>query len=202
MRIYDTVPVRQIPYSAAPSAEAAHYAGLGRAGMARDPRAELNRMKRSLKGWLRFRDLNTAAGLTPTEAAERGQIETTLAAKMKALLMQVYGDGVLLPNDAPSLARLILSGQAPAASAPQATGILPMLVIVGAIALVLMSGISSWADYAKEKERYECIEKYGAWQCDTTGQLWKWGLIAGGAWLAWTKFGLRDLVGRFRGRGK
>jgi hypothetical protein len=167
--------------------------------MVRNPQAELSRMKRSLRSWLKYRDMNSAAGLTPTESAERAQVEATLAAKMQALLLEVYGSNVSLPADAPSLARLILSGQAPTLTAPQAQGIFPFLIIAGAIALVLMMGISSYADYAKEKERYECIEKYGAWQCDSTGTLMKWGIVAGAAWLAWSKFGLRELVTR---RGK
>jgi hypothetical protein len=167
--------------------------------MARDPKAELVRMKRSLSQWLKFRDMNSAAGLSPTEAAERAQIEANLAGRMRALLTEVYGP-VALPDDAPTLARMIISGQTPALTAPQATGLLPMLIIVGGIALVLMMGISSYADYAKEKERYECIEKYGAWQCDSQGTLLKWGLVAGAAWLAWTKFGLRELAGRFTRR--
>lgn len=198
---YDTVPVRQIPHSDAPLAELIHYGGMGATPM-KNPRVELNKMKRSLKDWLKYRDMNSRAGLSPTEAAERAQIEATLAAKMQALLLEVYGSNVRLPSDAPTLARLIIVGAAPPPSGPQAQGILPLLIVVGAVALVLMAAINSYADYAKEKEKYECIAKYGAWQCDTSGQLMKWGVIVGIAYLAWTKLGVGNLVMRLAGRRK
>lgn len=201
MKRYDTVPVRRVPHSDAPLAELIHYGGMGATPM-KNPRVELNKMKRSLKQWLKFRDMNSAAGLTPAEAAERTQIERTLSAKMQALLFEVYGSNVRLPSDAPSLAKLIISGTAPQPSGPQAQGIMPLLIVVGAVALVLMAAVNSYADYAKEKERYECIAKYGAWQCDTSGQLMKWGVIVGIGYLAWTKLGLGGLVMRLARKRK
>lgn len=169
--------------------------------MARDPKMELSRMKRSLRDWLKFRTMNSAAGLSAAEASERAQVESQLLAKMKALLYDVHGSGVILPDDAPAVATMIIYDQVPVGS-PQAQGILPFVIVVGAIALVLMMGISSYADYARDREKYECIEKYGAWQCDTSGQLWKWGVIAGIGYLAWTKFGVRELAGRLGGGRK
>lgn len=203
IRRTEMIPLRKIPYSAAPSAEAVRYGmSASGGGKLRDPRAELNKMKRSLTQWLKFRDMNTAAGLTPAEQVERTQIETTLTAKIQALLLEVYGPDIRLPADAPTLARMVIFGQVPAATNPQATGILPFLIVAGAVALILMSAISSYADYAKEKEKYECIEKYGAWQCDTSGQLWKWGVVAGVAWLAWSQLGLGGLVKKYTGKGE
>jgi hypothetical protein len=170
--------------------------------MATDAKAELARMRRSLREWLRYRDMNTAAGLTAQEASERVALEAGLAAKMRALLLEVYGQDAALPGDATSLARMIIVGQAPATNAPQAQGFIPLLILAGAVVLLLMHAISTYADYAKERERYECIEKYGAWKCDTQGQLVKWGIVAGVAWLAWTKFGLGTTVKRLTGGGR
>lgn len=161
---------------------------------------ELERMRRSLKGWLKFRDKNDAIGLTAVEQAERAATEAPLAAKMQELLTAVYG-AVALPSDARELARMILSGTAPG---PQAAGILPFLLIGGLVLVfVVSSAIKNFADVAKERERFECIKKVGAFQCDTTGTLLKYGVLFGIGYIIWTKTDIqKHLKGIFGKTGR
>jgi len=161
---------------------------------------ELASMRRSIKGWLKFRDKNDAIGLTSGEQTERVGMEAPLVTKMQELLTAVYG-AVALPSDARKLARMILSGTAPG---PQAAGILPFLLIGGLVLVfVLSSAIKNLADVQKEQQRYDCIKKAGAFQCDTTGTLLKYGVLFGIGYIIWTKTDLqKHLKGIFGKTGR
>jgi hypothetical protein len=183
--------------------------------------AELEKMKRSLRGWLKYREINdrvlVGAGKTklPPGIAKRMiaqtrdiAVEQDLADKLHALLSELM-PGVTLPSSnltdnpqaAVSLAKIALRGQAPAPAAQAAVdGIFtspashPWLwpvLIVGGLLLAVTTAVKTAADVAKEREHYACIQSGG---CTDYG-FW---LKAGGftilAWFAWTQLGVGDMV--------
>lgn len=169
--------------------------------------AELRRMRRSLKGWLDYRlkmDA-VAAGkvkgkLSPQATAELlsayrdPAIEARMAHELYALLSEVFDSQALphpgSPGAAVALAKIAVSGALPGeAPAPQAQGIVWLwpVVIVGGAAFVLLGSVRSFAEVAKERERYACI-KAGA--CTDYGFYLKWGAILAGGYFIWTHLGV------------
>jgi hypothetical protein len=159
--------------------------------------AELAKMKRSLKGWLKYRKLNdeVAAGKVKAEVPQAMAAanlrrnrdwagEQKLAEDLYMLLSEVY-DARLLPqanvqadpNAAVKLATIALTGKLPGkVPTPIEQGILPLIVL--SVAGVVLFSMTSWirnnAEVQKEKERLECI-KSGA--CTDYGFWLKWGAI-------------------------
>lgn len=151
---------------------------------------ELDRMKRSLTEWLKFRTLNDAvvAGSAPTKKPRayavavignrNMDVEARLAKQLYVLLTESFPDAAIPspdvtvdPQAAVTLARIAISGVAPAASStPAATGatwLWPVL-IVGGLLLAVTTAIQSSADVAKTQEQTACIEAgactdYGFW---------------------------------------
>lgn len=146
--------------------------------------SELRRMRSALSRWLTYRQRvddvlagRVPAKVSPTDAksivVRDIEGEQALATGLHALLSQAY-DSVSIPNAdvranpnaAVELARIVISGTAPAAAAPQAVGFLPLVpLLVGAGALVLAfsitSAIRNRAEVQMHKEEIECI-KLGA----------------------------------------
>lgn len=183
--------------------------------------AELARMRASLSSWLRYRSLNdrvlagTARVRKPMSYAQRVvaarrdmSIEQDLATKLNALLRVVL-PGQPLPDSnmatnpmaAVQLAQLAIMGGT-AVSSPTATGgilsassashpwLWPVLIVGGVVVLVV-TAIKTAADVAKDQEEKACIE---AGACTDYGFWAKAGGLALLAWLAWEKFGLRNMV--------
>ena len=176
---------------------------------------ELAKMRRSLKGWLEYRAKNDAvmAGAAPAKrpyalapSLDRSA-EQPLADRLYALLSEVAPSARLPnpdlranPNAAVELAKIALSG-GDAASGPIPQGAFPLswpVLIVGGLLLAVTTAIHSYADLAKERERYACIQ---AGACTDYG-FW---LKAGGAvviaWFVWEKVGVGERVKRIV-RGK
>jgi hypothetical protein len=149
--------------------------------------AELARMKRSLRGWLKARLKNDAIAsgkikTKPLPVVARERIlsardwagEQRIANDVYSLLSHVHPDAKLPnpsvqsdSNAAVKLATIALKGLPETAAGPQAQGIIP-LVVGGVVVLAIMSGTSAWADVQKEKEKRACIESgactdYGFW---------------------------------------
>jgi hypothetical protein len=174
---------------------------------------ELEKMKGSLKGWLKYRELNdrVLAGavrtkVPPTQAkrlvaASRDVgVEQDLAVKLHALLTELM-PGVQLPTNAVDLARLAVDPPAPGQAQQPMSGIIssasahhPWLwpvLIVGGLLLAVTTAVKTAADVAKEKEHYACIQ---AGACTDYGFWLKAGGITVLAWFAWTQLGLGDFV--------
>lgn len=180
---------------------------------------ELDRMRGSLRSWLKFRTLNdsVAAGKAPSKLpvkvarevvlAERDwATEQKLANQLHALLSELHPDAQLPnpsvqqnPAAAVQLAAIAIKGPT-ALAAPQATGIFWMwpVLIVGGLLLAVTTAIRSMADVAKEKERYACIR---AGACTDYGFWLKVGGVAAAAWFAWTQTGLGDSVKSYLRKG-
>jgi hypothetical protein len=183
--------------------------------------AQLTRMRRSLATWLKHRKMNddVVAGIRPSKkwpqavavqyASQRDwAIEQKLADQLHALLSEVMPNAALPdPNvstnnaAAVQLAQIAISGQAPAAqAAPMAQGSTPPwlwpVAIVGGLLLAVTTAISSYADVAKSKEEYNCIQ---AGACTDYGFWLKAAAVAGLGWFLWTQTGLKDTV---RGIGR
>jgi len=180
--------------------------------------AELDKMRGSVKGWLKYREINdrVIAGTAPTKIppgiAKRVvlqsrdmAVEQDLANKLYALLAELY-PGTSLPSPdltqnprgAVDLARLAVTDAAPAA--PGMSGVmqthpwlLPVL-IVGGLLLGVTTAIKTAADVAKEKERYACIQ---AGACTDYGFWLKAGGVAVLAWFAWKELGVGEAVRGF-----
>lgn len=176
--------------------------------------AAIRKMKRSLKGWLEFRKRNDeiAAGTrksdTPAYLAAASLArdrdwagEQKLAEDLRMLLSRIYPDATLPAADvradsnaAVRLAGIALAGAAPArVNAPQATGILPILILtVGAVVLFTMtSSISNRAEVQKEKERLKCIQSGG---CTDYGFWLKTAAVVTIGWFLWDKVGVGEKV--------
>lgn len=180
---------------------------------------ELDRMRGSLRSWLKFRTLNdaVAAGKAPSKLpvkvaqqvvmSERDWgTEQKLANQLHALLSELHPDAQLPnpsvqqnPQAAVQLAVIAIKGPT-ALAAPQATGIVWMwpVLIVGGLLLAVTTAIRSMADVAKEKERYACIR---AGACTDYGFWLKVGGVAAAAWFAWTQTGLGDSVKSYLRKG-
>lgn len=180
---------------------------------------ELEKMKRSLSGWLKYRTLNDAVlsgkaktkippGLAQRIVAQsrNRDVEQDLAEKLHALLSELM-PGVQLPNlnlaanpnAAVQLAHIALSGKAPTS----ATAAAPMegvfashpwlwpVLIVGGLLIAVTTAVKTAADVAKEREKYACIQ---AGACTDYGFWLKAGGITVLAWFAWTQLGVGDAV--------
>ncbi|MFQ5937469.1 MAG: hypothetical protein ACE5LB_13785 [Acidiferrobacterales bacterium] len=179
---------------------------------------ELARMRRSLKGWLKFRQINddVAAGKIkariPTFLAQKTLHrdrdyagEQKLADDLYLLLSRIYDPKTLPsanvskdPNAAVKLALIAINDKPP--EVKTATGIWPILILtVGAVFLfTITSYISNRAEVQKEKERTKCIQSgactdYGFW-------LKAAGVIVVG-YFVWEKLGVGERVkGLIKGR--
>ncbi len=178
---------------------------------------ELDRMRGSLKAWLRFRGMNdlVLAGQAPKvrlplahaqRAVRAGRdplVEQDLADKIEALLSTIMPDANLPnanlsanPNGAVQLAQIAISGQAPASPGPTPQdGIahpwLWPVLIVGGLLMAVTTAISSAADVAKDKEEKACI---AAGACTDYGFWLKAGGVVMLAWFAWRELGVGDVV--------
>lgn len=164
-------------------------------------------MKRSLRRWLKYRQMNDA------NAAARGvrpvhdmRTEQDLAHKLSALLGTMFPSATLPnadlrsnPSGAVQLAQIALSGHVPAApaGAPALSGVMsshPWLwpvLIVGGLLIAVTTAIKTAGDVAAQKEQDACIQS-GA--CTDYGFWLKVGGIAMLAYVAWNQFGVRDMV--------
>lgn len=179
----------------------------------------IKKMRRSLKGWLKKRRINDEAAMGKRKAkvpasvlaktlplARDWALEQRLAIQLHGLLSD-YMDAASLPNPdlkkdpnaAVKLATIAISGRLPnEATAPQSQGLVPLLiwpvvVIVGAVMLTVMSKIGSDADLAELKENNRCIES-GA--CTDSGFWLKLGGIAVFSWVAWDKLGVKKMFNK------
>lgn len=138
---------------------------------------------------------------------QRQATEADLAAQLYQLLAEVFDpqslpnpDIAVNPGAAVQLANIAIAGQLPSANAPTAQGswVWPVVIIVGAIAIVAMTAIKSSADNAQNAEEIACIE---AGKCTDSGFWLKFGAIAVVGWIAWDKMGLGEAVtGAFKKR--
>lgn len=206
-------------YSAPSYAMGAAEAGAVTPAEKAQAEAAIRKMRRALKGWLKYRMLNNAAaagqiaakvppGIAKKIVSESRDwaLEQRIATRLHALLSEMF-DAQTLPNPdvsrdpdaAVKLAQIAISGRLPSESAaPAAQGLIwlwPAVVVVGLVLVTLMFKIRSDAALAEERERMECI-KMGA--CTDYGFWLKLGGITVAVWLAWDKFGLREAVGRLR----
>lgn len=177
--------------------------------------AELERMKRSLRGWLKYRLLNDAvvAGTAPTKKPRGYAIavisnrnmttEAKLAQQLYVLLTESFPDAdiplpdvTVNPNAAVVLAQMAISPTPPpAASAPIAAGMAAWLwpvLIVGGLLLAVTTAIQSQAEVAQTAEQTACIE---AGACTDSGFWLKAGGIAMLVYVAW-QMGVGDQVKR------
>lgn len=189
--------------------------------------AELARMRRSLTNWLKYRSMNDAvmAGTRPTKkpvayaqqvlsTSRDYAVEQKLATQLHILLEQIYPDSTLPNPDlagnadaAVQLAQIAISGTAPPAAGPTATGglltgmppwLLPVLIVSGLL-IAVVTAINSAADVAKEKEQYACIE---AGACTDYGFWIKAAAVVGIGYLVWFELGVGERVKRaVKGRG-
>jgi hypothetical protein len=176
----------------------------------RKAEAELRRMKRSLKGWLKYRSrINAVAtgrakGKVPAHVArimvERNRDwarEQTLALELYALLSEVMDSQGLPdpnlskdPDAAAKLARIAIAGKVEGEGPAEAQGIIwlwPAVIVVGMVLFAIVTKIRSDADVLKERERMECI-KVGA--CTDYGFWLKVGSLTLLGWFAWEKLGV------------
>ncbi len=182
--------------------------------------AELEAMRKSLRAWLRFRQINDGilAGTVRTKippgqakkmiisARASSPIEQDLAHKLHALLAEVMPDALLPnadlrsnPNGAVQLAEIALTGQVPVMqSGPAAMGaVQPWLwpvLIVGGLLLAVTTAIRTAADVAKDAEEKECIR---AGACTDYGFWLKAAAVLGIGWFAWKELGVGETVRSF-----
>lgn len=174
----------------------------------------IKQMRRSLTRWLKKRKINDEAAmglrkakvpasvLAKTLPLERDwNLEQRLAIQLHGLLSE-FMDAATLPNPdiskdpnaAVKLAQIAIGGKLPSeASAPQAQGLLPLLVwpvvlVVGMVLFVVMGKISSDADLAELKEENRC-KASGA--CTDSGFWLKLAGITIVSWIAWDKLGVK-----------
>jgi hypothetical protein len=176
-------------------------------------RVELDKMRRSLAGWLKYRTLNDAvvSGAAPTtkprayavEVISTGRdwsAEQRLAKQLYVLLSEVM-PGVQLPNPdvsvnpsaAVQLARIALEGPTP--SSPASQGAIAWwwpAIIAGALLMTVTTIVKTSADTAREKERLACIQ---AGACTDYGFWLKAGGVAALVYVAWN-MGLAERVKR------
>lgn len=179
--------------------------------------AELDGMRRSLRGWLKYRSLNDGilSGTVQTKvppgqarqaivrARRTSGYEQDLADKLHALLSEVMPDAMLPnanlranPDGAVQLAQIAITGKVPVMSAsPSAMGaVQPWLwpvLIVGGLLLAVTTAIRTAADVAKDAEEKECI-KAGA--CTDYGFWLKAAAVLGIGWFAWKELGVGHAV--------
>jgi hypothetical protein len=174
-------------------------------------KVELDRMRGSLKGWLKYRTLNdaVAAGTAPTKKPKKYAAEIVtqsrdwgteakLAKQLYVLLSETM-PGVELPEPdiaknpqaAVQLAQLALEGPKPTGPMPQgAIAWWWPAIIVGGLLLTVTTVIKTSADTAREKERIACIE---AGACTDHGFWLKIGGVAMLGYVLW-QMGLGERV--------
>ena len=162
--------------------------------------AELARMRRSLMAWLKYRALNDQV-MAQTGRVRDPRVEQDLATKLAALLGQVLpgqrlpeADLSRNPNGAVQLAQIAIQGGR-VTQGPTATGnilgavshpwLWPVL-IVGGLLLIVVTGIKTAADVAKDREEKACIV---AGACTDYGFWLKAGGVVALAYVAWNAFG-------------
>lgn len=181
-------------------------------------RRELERMKRSLRSWLSYRqknDLVLAGGapqgrtLKPNAqqivASSRDlALEQRLATQLHAILSEAAPDAKLPdpslnnnPHAAVELAQIALGDRAQGLGSISAGAITQWLpiAIVGGVLLAITTAIKSQADLAAEKERLACIQ---AGACTDYGFWLKAAAIIGIGWFAWEKLGIKEKVARMK----
>jgi hypothetical protein len=207
--LYETAMAGEDEAIAAKSDADAQVAALEPDGAVAAKRA-IQRMKRSLKGYLKIRkkltDLMSGKrkGNIPASLA-RDIIdldpvgEQKLASDLYILLSEVHDPASLpLPSadSVVALAKIAINGEVgQAADKPVAQGFLPILILAGAgvIILTITSFISNRADVQKKKLEVQCEQ---AGECRRTSEtvLWVVGIMAGG-WFAWNRMGLKQKFG-------
>lgn len=180
---------------------------------------ELDRMKRSLAAWLKYRTLNDAvvAGAAPTTkplAYARAVVtqsrdvagEQRLADQLAVLLAESFPNATIPasnvtvdPQAAVKLAMIAINGPGPDLATPQAQGFVWLwpVLIVGGLLLAVTTAIKSSADVAKQKEQDACIE---AGACTDYGFWLKAGGIAALAWVAWQMGVGEKIKGALKGK--
>lgn len=182
------------------------------AGDVTKAKAELEHMKRSLAGWLKYRKLNdaVAAGTAPTKkstayaksvvtTARDWDAERRLAKQLYVLLSESFPDAQLPEPDldknaqaAVQLATIAIRGPgaATASAEPQGAVWLWPVLIVGGLLLAVTTAIKTAADVAKEKEHNACI---AAGACTDYGFWLKAGGVTALVYVAW-QVGLGERV--------
>lgn len=192
---------------------------------------ELRAMKRSLAGWLRYRQINDAlaAGQVPAKAAlgkpgarplpprlmrrvlaaQRGPGESALAADLHALLSEMFDAADLPspdlrrdPDAAVKLAMIALSGRVPGeAAAPAEQGIIWLWPLVIVVGAITWVVTSSIRNRAEVEKEREKYECIKAGACTDTGFWLKAGVIGIIAWLAWSKLKVGERIGLTKKKG-
>ena len=177
---------------------------------------ELERMKRSLAAWLKYRKINDAViagqartkippGLAKKLVLQHRDlsIEQDLATRLHTLLAELDVGQLPDPNvrsnpgAAVELASIALAGGNPTMgvggllASPASTPWLWPVLIVGGLLLLVTTAIKTAADVAKERERYACIQ---AGACTDYGFWLKAGGVAAVGWFAWKELGLGDAI--------
>jgi hypothetical protein len=157
---------------------------------------QIDKMRRSLVEWLKYRRLlDAAADKNPTLKA---QVEKTrdwdgehqLAERLYDILMKEVPEEKL-PDPEDKGAAVVLAQMALGHGAAP-TGAIPTWLIavgVGAVALIVVSG--NIASGLAAKEKAACI---AAGACQDDGGLLKMVALLGGAYLVWNAFGVGDAV--------
>lgn len=171
---------------------------------------ELESMKRSLAAWLKYRKLNDAviAGKKATKVppglarqlVQRHRdlaVEQELANRLYTLLSELDVKGLPdpgNPNAAVLLAQIAIAGGTPAMGGLGTTHpwLWPVL-IVGGLLLAVTTAVKSYADLAKEREHYACIQ---AGACTDYGFWLKAGGVTVLGWFVWKELGVGDVVKR------
>ncbi len=172
---------------------------------------ELAGMKRSLKGWLKYRRLNDEIASGKREARVPAKLaaqtlsrdrdyagEQKLADDLYLLLSMVRSPKSLPSPDlskdqnaAVKLARMAITGSPDKeeVSSPQPTGILPIIILTvgGVMLFTLTSFISNRAEVQKEKERLKCINDGG---CTDFGFWLKVASVTVIGYFVWEKLGV------------
>lgn len=177
-------------------------------------KVELDRMRRSLASWLKYRKLNDAvvAGTAPTKKprafasavisqSRDWAAEQKLAKQLHVLLSECLPDTPLPepdiqknPNAAVQLATIAINGPGGSVSSPTTQGFIWMwpVLIVGGLLLAVTTVVKTLADVQKEKERLACVQ---AGACTDHGFWLKAGGIAALVYVAW-QMGLKERIGR------
>jgi hypothetical protein len=185
-------------------------------------KAELARMKRSLRAWLRYRRINDAVatghgGMVPDAilkrpgkpvaaaavaarlSSTRALEEAPLAANLYRLLSEVFDPSSLpspsSPNAAVQLAEIAIAGKLPGeAGAPSPTGFIWLWPAVIVVGAIALVITTKIRSDADEAAEREKYECIKAGKCTDSGFWLKIGAIALGGWILWDKVGLGERV--------
>jgi hypothetical protein len=181
-------------------------------------KAELDKMRASLAGWLRVRDqVNAVTAGTMTAAypaavakqifdAYRDQAtETKLALELRAFISQAYDSSQINVEslNAEELARFVVTGRVPegASTGPSPQGFFPLLILIAGIAYIATSAIGNYADILKERDRLAlCKADPGNSECGVGW--WKYVAIGGVVYFLWRETSLLDPVKELLGTVK